>query len=965
MAYEVWAAGKNQYYELGLGDATQRNTHEKIAGLWLVFRSNDDTTHKFSVGIKEDGTLWGVGDNSQKQLGLPNASYNTLTQIGSANDWVDVAVGALYTLVLNSSGSIYVCGSNSSGQGGQGNTTSPIATLTIVPGANVYTAIAANGSSSFGLRNDGKLYGWGAHGTLGLLGVSGTTSIYSSPTLVTTSANVASMSIGYLYGMAVLVDGHMVSWGTGSYGKRGSGGTTTSLYATQVQYATDWAKVFAGYHTTFAVKTDGTLWSFGYGGDYASAQGSTSDIYVPTQVGTDTDWIDAQPVFNGVLARKTSGAIHVCGNNAAGVLGTGNTTNVTALTDIGFNSPDGASGQTTTFAYNSSYLLTPAPVTPPDLIESPIELTVQLPANPPIEAPIELTVEQTAAYIEAPIVLAVVDMSSGLLDAPGWSARCVIDGIDVSALLRGKASSRAVEGAARIADITIDPPSGAFSPLAYGGKLITLDYVPILGGTPVPLRLFTGRIDTPEYDVATRLLRLSCVDDLQNRVAALPRTTLDAIIAGRWTAAVQGDPTDNWDYAQDRMATVAASLDASPSGGLRVTPWAGGAVWATFGSGQIIYPESAVAYPQRSTITNRVVATFEYRYPRLRQRYTSVGWSGTLIDMAPCGYQYPTQQDIAGAAGGSGWTVTAGIFWPAPASIPHSSGGFVRPEKGTISMAVLKLTQRHSQTITERYTLNVRAPESIASNGELPAEANGSLASAFDGQAWESALDVVPLMPDGGEQDYAPDALRADADYAIQTMIDMANAKILGSHRSTRISNATLCNPDIDLDKRVAIVTDDINAEGKVAEVLHTLDFDSGNATTRFAIACFGLGGAGIITPDLLVPPDPPAAAVETQDWSSEVPPLYVHTYGITPYAGNLMGLLLDPPESIFVEDVPGIGAKSYPNPFYTATGNYPVQGFRVQMPGVADADRNPIEKPVTASYDLVIPVDTLEITKP
>ncbi len=772
MAFEVWAAGKNQYYELGLGDATQRNTNTKIAGSWLVFRSNDDTNHKFSVGIKEDGTLWGVGDNSQKQLGLPNASYTTLTQIGSDNDWVDVAVGALYTLVLKSNGKVYACGSNSSGQGGQGNTTSPIATLTIVPGTNTYTAIGANGSSSFALRDDGKLYAWGAHGTLGLLGLSGTTSIYSSPTQMTFPANVVQFSIGSQYGMAVLPSGYMYSWGTGSYGKRGSGGTTTSLYPVQVQYASDWSKVFAGYHTTFAIKTNGTLWSFGYGGDYASAQGSTSDLYYPTQVGTATDWVDAQLVFNGVLARKTSGAIHVCGNNAAGVLGTGNTTNVTALTNIGFNSPDGASGQITSYAYNSSYLLTPAPVAAPDLIEAPIKVTVQLPANPPISAPIKVQVEQRATRIDAPINVVVANMDRGAPDSTLWSARCTINGADVSASLQGEISVTAEEGAARIASLTINPASGTILPLDYVGNQIAIDFVPILAGSGVPIRIFTGRIDAPSYDIDSRLLKLSCVDDLQNRVAALDRATIDSLIGGRYTVAVQGELDDSWDYAQAILETVPASLDAGPSGGLRVTPWDSSTVWATFDDGMLIYPRSAVTYPQHSTIVNRVRATFEYRYPRLRQRYVSMGWSGTLIDMAPCGYQYPTQQDIAGAAGGSGWTVTAALYMPAPTAIPHSSGGFIKPEKGTICMAVLKMTQRHSQTVTERFVLDIQAPESIAANGEMGRETNGALESTFDGQAWESALDVAPLMPDGGEQDYAPDATRADAEYAIQTMID-------------------------------------------------------------------------------------------------------------------------------------------------------------------------------------------------
>ena len=90
-----------------------------------------------------------------------------------------------------------------------------------------------------------------------------------------------------------------------------------------------------------------------------------------------------------------------------------------------------------------------------------------------------------------------------------------------------------------------------------------------MAGTSVPLRLFTGVIDTPRYDPGSNLLALTCTDDKQNRVAALPREVIDTLIGGRYTEAVQGAILDGWDYAQARLSTVAASLDISASGGMR------------------------------------------------------------------------------------------------------------------------------------------------------------------------------------------------------------------------------------------------------------------------------------------------------------------------------------------------------------------------------------------------------------
>jgi hypothetical protein len=956
--YNYLAAGGNGSYDLGLGDATQRNSHTAISGTWLVIKSSSASYAKWAIGIKSDGTLWGVGDNGVKQLGgLASASYTDWTQIGTDTDWVDVALGDFHLIALKSSGVAWACGKNDLGQCGVGSGASQINSLTLVSGSHVFKSVHACSANSGGIKTDDTLKTWGENGTYGKCGVGTTTASYNTPQAVTLATTCARLAIGPYSTMAVLTDGRLYSWGYGALGTLGNGSTANHTSPYQVGSGTNWVSIAAGASTSYAIKTDGTAWASGEGDYYATAQGSTAQLNSFTQIGSATDWAEAAGGFHCLLLRKTSGSIWVVGYNATGCLGTNGTSDITTLGDLeatyGRSFP---AGTRSIAAFNgTSYVFV---VPPPEQVSIPTSLTVSYPTGT-ISIPTKLTVTESGV-ISIPTSLAVI--AAG--DATLWTARCLIDGVDVSSSMEGQASVTAEEGAARIASVVINPPSGTVAPLDYVGKSITLDYMPVIGGTSIPLRLFTGVIDTPNYDPDTRLLRLECVDDLQNRVAVLDRAVIDLLIGGRYTEAVQGVLADNWDYAKALLSTVAASLDAGPSSGMRLTPWQIATSWVTYDETALLYQSSAVTYPQRSTLVNSVAVEFDYRYPRLRQRYISLGWSGTHIDMAPCGWQYPTQQDIEGAANGSGWTVTLGVYYPAPAAIPHSSGGFIHPAAGSIDMAIIYLTQRHSQTVTEMYTLTVAAPESVTANGTLPGSVRGALASAFDGLAWESALDVAPLMPTGGEQDYAPDATRTDAEYALQTLLDQANVKILGSHRGARVTNAVLCNPELDLDKRVTISTADMSASGKVAAVTHTLDFSSGSAITEFSIACFGAGGAGIITPDTLEPPDAPAAAAATHDWTAETPSLFVQTYGVTAYSDSLMGLLLNPPVSIFVEDVPSIGSKSYPNPYYVA-GSYPVTGFRVRMPGVDDADRNPLAKPVSGSYSIIIPSDTLTFTVP
>ena len=831
--------------------------------------------------------------------------------------------------------------------------------------------LAVNDSSSVGFY----IYDWDAGSSTWVLRVDRLTSpsyysIVSSVALSYDGAILAAGDTSYSTGASNRGAVVLYDYAAGVWTERAalavvaSGYVANDFLGSSVALSSDGAKLYSGaYGRDTGGDNSGRVYVFDYAagawggaGELAASDAAENDAFGSSLAVSSNGLVVAvgAPYWEGTAADQ--GAVYIFDVLADVVTApttltvytapSGPVTAPTTLTVI--TAPSGPVTAPTTLL-----VLTAAPVS------GPTSLSVIAPSGS-VSAPTTLSVSASGS-VSAQTLLAVIDAA----DAATWTATCLINGVDVSARLVGQASVTAEEGAARIAEITLLPASGTIDPLDYVGKTIVLDYVLLIGVVAVPRRLFTGRIDTPDYNPASTLLRLTCVDDLQNRVAVLPRAVIDGLIGGRYTEAVQGKIDDNWDYAVARLSTVAASLDAGASGGMRVTPWELATTWATYTEADLLYERATLTMPQRSTLVNHVDIEFDYRYPRLRQRFATAGWSGTQVDMAPNGYQYPTQQDILGAVGGTGWSVTLGVFYPAPASIPHPSGGFIYPQDGSIDMAILHLSQRHSQTVTEKYTLLVTADESVALNGTLPHALRGALESEFDGGAWESALDVAPLMPGGGEQDWSPDATRADADYAIDTLLAQARVKVLASHRGARVGNAVLCNPDLDVDKKVAIATAAVSAAGKVARVVHTLDFMVGSAVSEFDLAIFGSGGAGIITPDTLAPPAPPAEAAETQDWPASVPPLYVNTFGVTPYSDSIMGLLINPPETIMVENVPPDGgAQSFPNPFYVA-GSYPVTGFRAQMPGVDDADRNPLEKLASASYSIIVPDDTMTFTVP
>ena len=103
--------GCNDHGQLGLGDNTNRNTFTQVT------TNANDIKQVYCGGyhtliLKNDGTLWGCGDNSYGQLGLGDtANRNTFTQITTnAYDIKSVYCGDYHTLILKNDGTLWGCG---------------------------------------------------------------------------------------------------------------------------------------------------------------------------------------------------------------------------------------------------------------------------------------------------------------------------------------------------------------------------------------------------------------------------------------------------------------------------------------------------------------------------------------------------------------------------------------------------------------------------------------------------------------------------------------------------------------------------------------------------------------------------------------------------------------------------------------------------------------------------------------
>ena len=154
---ELWSWGRNGFGELGTGSIDYETSpkQELLAATdWLDVGVGKD----FSVGLKDDGTLWTWGNGQNFALGDGTAiSKNAPTQIASDKNWTKIAVCDYYALALDTNNILWAWGSNSYGRLGTGNTISQSTPLRITGDAD-WESISASIYHSAAIKNNGTLW---------------------------------------------------------------------------------------------------------------------------------------------------------------------------------------------------------------------------------------------------------------------------------------------------------------------------------------------------------------------------------------------------------------------------------------------------------------------------------------------------------------------------------------------------------------------------------------------------------------------------------------------------------------------------------------------------------------------------------------------------------------------------------------------------------------------------------------
>lgn len=193
-------------------------------GCWRMVSAGQN----FSMGIKMDGTLWGWGLNGNL-LGLNGnmANQNLPIQIGTANDWATVSAGNVHTLAVKTNGTLWAWGNGQFGQLGNGIFNSATWTVTQVGTANDWLTVSAGNRFSLAIKTNGTLWSWGLN-NVGQLGISNLIN-QNLPVQVGTASNWLKIDAGNQHSLAIDTTGFVYAWGDNTFGQFGNGTNTSSL----------------------------------------------------------------------------------------------------------------------------------------------------------------------------------------------------------------------------------------------------------------------------------------------------------------------------------------------------------------------------------------------------------------------------------------------------------------------------------------------------------------------------------------------------------------------------------------------------------------------------------------------------------------------------------------------------------------------------------------------------------------
>ena len=306
----VWNCGLNSNGQLGTDVMMHSSTTFETAVSSGAIAIAAGGSH--SLILRQDYGVLSAG----LEVGRPSSQLNAFTIVGVIDLGKAVAAGVGHSLVLTKRGAVWAKGWNKYGQLGDGTYTDKAIFVMVIPrGA---AAMAAGQVHSIVMMTDGSVWatGWNQSGQLGD-GLMRTVNSRSNFVQVMSSGAKA-VAAGASHSIVLKQDSSVWATGWNMYGQLGDGTTAdTDVYHLVFNYA---KAIAAGTRHTIVLKLDGSVWTTGYNryGQLGDFSGSQREIFFPV-ISSGAKAVAAGGFHSMVL--KDDGTLWTAGCNQYGQLG--------------------------------------------------------------------------------------------------------------------------------------------------------------------------------------------------------------------------------------------------------------------------------------------------------------------------------------------------------------------------------------------------------------------------------------------------------------------------------------------------------------------------------------------------------------------------------------------------------------------------------------------------------------------
>lgn len=313
---QVWAWGKNDVGQLGVG----RETDATTSAMAVIFAQKVTikqiaASQNHSLALDDHGHVWAWGLNLSGQLGLGNHEDQAKPmQISGLERIVQVAAGYRFSVALAEDKTVWAWGglcpedkipgpdyviktdyydpldaeidedNEQNNCIGQNNVNIKSLTPKPIAGLDSIKAVAGGFGQILALKEDGTVWGWGCnkYGQLGR-GFVGNPEEVRVAQVVKGLKNIVQIATGFRHSLAVDQDGHVWAWGHNSFGETVDKEATVSATPVVVPGIDQVVQVSGGYDYSLAVKSDGTVWGWGQN-NYAQISLPAGGKLAPSQV---------------------------------------------------------------------------------------------------------------------------------------------------------------------------------------------------------------------------------------------------------------------------------------------------------------------------------------------------------------------------------------------------------------------------------------------------------------------------------------------------------------------------------------------------------------------------------------------------------------------------------------------------------------------------------------------------------